>query len=219
MALSKQDRERDHEEGGVEGQQRERVLLPAHLGRLAMAEQPEQAHAGRRRSPCRPAPARGRACGPSTSRAAASPRSAGRSPRTDAPATKSNEELPVSRGLESFGQNHDITQIDQGGHGQHAGQVEHREVLSVQRWSQAATRAKNRPKIAGPERVLRATSCEIAVIFLRAGPARETNRGGCGTIRWRFLFLELRADRGATAASAEPGVVSEDLAEHGSRPR
>ena len=39
MALCEQDRERDHEEGRVEGEQRESVLLPAHLGRLAVAEQ------------------------------------------------------------------------------------------------------------------------------------------------------------------------------------
>ena len=53
MALQEQDRERDHEEGGVEGQHRECVLLPAHPGRLAVAEQLEQCKRAWRRSPCR----------------------------------------------------------------------------------------------------------------------------------------------------------------------
>ena len=42
MALRQQDHEREHEERGVEREHGERVLLPAHLGRLAVPEQPEQ---------------------------------------------------------------------------------------------------------------------------------------------------------------------------------
>jgi hypothetical protein len=52
--LRQQDREREDEERGVERQQGHRVSLPAHLRRLAMAEQPEQEHGHGVEAPARP---------------------------------------------------------------------------------------------------------------------------------------------------------------------
>ena len=60
MALRQQDREREDEQRGVERQQGDRVSLPAHLRRLAVAEQPEQEHRHGVDAPARPDPAAGR---------------------------------------------------------------------------------------------------------------------------------------------------------------
>ncbi len=102
--------------------------------------------------------------------------------------------------LEFLGPDHHVTEIDQGGHGQHAGQVEH-ESPWFQRWSQATTSAKNRPKKARPRasvaRDIMSVRPRIQIRLAASGPAGEpvaedAERAAC------FLFLqESAADRGA----------------------
>ena len=83
MALHQQDHERDHEKRCIEGEHREGILLPAHLGRLAMPEQFEQ---GERNRVDPLADALGRRieyAGHPPAQRDRTERSAGRSPRTD----------------------------------------------------------------------------------------------------------------------------------------
>ena len=157
-----QDRERNHKERGVEGEDGECVLLPAHLGRLAMAEQLEQAS--------------GIASIPLPTRSGRRVEDAGHPPaqrdragdrQADGPERMQQARDPIQKStpgsmtasLEFLGPDHHVAQVERAPprstrrSGRASGDP------CVQRWSQAATIAKNRPKDRqARERASRATS-------------------------------------------------------------